>query len=78
MSATLGVILLGIIAGDLNRFQVDYIFSCLAVLFSSITNFVLNDIIDLNADKINNRLDRPLAQGEIQIRTAKKIVIITS
>jgi 4-hydroxybenzoate polyprenyltransferase len=78
VSATLGVILTGIIVGDLTHFQIDYLLSCLAVLFSTMANFVLNDICDINADKINNRRDRPLAQGEIELETARTIVILTS
>jgi 4-hydroxybenzoate polyprenyltransferase len=78
VSASLGVILTGIIVGDFNHFQIDYLFSCIAVLFAATANFVLNDICDINADKINNRTDRPLAQGEIKIESAKSIVIVSS
>jgi len=45
-------------------------------LFIEIGAFALNDYIDLPADKINKRQDRPLVRGELERGTAFTISII--
>jgi 4-hydroxybenzoate polyprenyltransferase len=78
VSAVFGVIFTGVIVGDLVALQPEYILACLVVFFSAIANFALNDYSDIEIDRVNHRLDRPLAQGQIKPRTALKISIASS
>ncbi len=48
--------------------------SLLVPLFNEMASFSLNDLLDIKADKINKRNDRPLVTGEI----SKKIAIATT
>lgn len=78
VSAVFGVIFTGVIVGDLVALQPEYVLACLVVFFSAIANFALNDYSDIEIDRVNHRLDRPLAQGQIKPRTALKISIASS
>ncbi|MCW4050324.1 MAG: UbiA family prenyltransferase [Candidatus Bathyarchaeota archaeon] len=78
VSAVFGVILTGVIVGDLTAIQNEYVIACLAVFFSALANFSLNDYQDIEIDRRNGRLDRPLAQGQIPPRTALIIACISS
>jgi 4-hydroxybenzoate polyprenyltransferase len=77
LSAASGVIITGIIVNDLTRFQWSYVLASLAVFFSAITNFVLNDVHDIEIDRVNNRSDRPIADGIIKKENALKVAIIS-
>lgn len=61
--SALGVVLAGLLAGDLEGFQSEYVFAFLIVLFTAVGAFALNDYYDFEADKRNCRLDRPLVNG---------------
>ncbi len=75
ISAPFGVIFTGIVTGDLVGFQWEYLAACLAVFFSAVANFGLNDYVDIDADKKNERADRPLANNHINPRTALITVV---
>jgi 4-hydroxybenzoate polyprenyltransferase len=74
-SAVAGVIISGIIVKDLTMFQWDYLATCLAVFFSALANFSLNDYHDVVSDIVNERSDRPLAIGVLEPVTALKLTI---
>lgn len=78
ISAMFGVVLIGVIVGDLRQFEFDYLIACIVVFFSAIASFSLNDFHDKEIDIINNRQDRPLAQDKIEPRTALWIAVISS
>jgi 4-hydroxybenzoate polyprenyltransferase len=78
ISAAAGVLITGVIVNDLTGFQWSYVLACLAVFFSAIANFVLNDVHDVEVDRVNNRTNRPVANGVISKQTALKIAIISS
>jgi 4-hydroxybenzoate polyprenyltransferase len=78
ISATFGVLFTGIIVGDFATFQFLYLIACLTVFFSAVANFGLNDLSDVEIDIINNRLDRPLAQGKLKPKTALITVVIST
>jgi 4-hydroxybenzoate polyprenyltransferase len=75
IAAPFGVIFTGIVTGDLVGFQWEYIAACLAVFFSAVANFGLNDYVDIDADKKNERADRPLANNNFEPLTALLTVI---
>jgi geranylgeranylglycerol-phosphate geranylgeranyltransferase len=68
--SALAVFLSGILAGDLQSFQVEYIIGFLVVFFSAAGSFAFNDYFDFEADKKNQRLDRPLVAGELPRKVA--------
>jgi 4-hydroxybenzoate polyprenyltransferase len=70
IAAPFGVIFTGIVTGDLVSFQWGYVIACLAVFFSAIANFAMNDYVDIETDKKNQRSDRPLVQRQFRPRTA--------
>jgi 4-hydroxybenzoate polyprenyltransferase len=78
LSATFGVLFTGIVVGDLVAFQSVYVIACLAVFFSAVANFGLNDYSDIETDRRNDRLDRPLAQGQLKPGTALLTAIIST
>ncbi|MBL7169176.1 UbiA family prenyltransferase [Candidatus Bathyarchaeota archaeon] len=78
LSAVFGVVFTGLIVGDLTTLQPEYIVSCAVVFLSAIANFALNDHSDLEIDRANHRMDRPLAQGQIEPRTALLIAAVSS
>ncbi|MFH1285819.1 MAG: UbiA family prenyltransferase [Candidatus Micrarchaeota archaeon] len=47
--------------------------SILPALFIEIGAFALNDYLDIESDKLNKRLDRPLVRGELKKETALAI-----
>jgi geranylgeranylglycerol-phosphate geranylgeranyltransferase len=53
------------------------IFGFFTALFIEMGAFALNDYIDLKADIINKREDRPLVRGELQRETAFSICLIS-
>ena len=52
-------------------------FASLTALFLQAGAFSLNDYMDLDIDRINNRMDRPLVRGELKPETALLIFFIT-
>jgi 4-hydroxybenzoate polyprenyltransferase len=78
LSATFGVLFTGIIVGDLITIQIEYVIACVVVFFSAIANFGLNDYSDIETDSRNNRLDRPLSQGDLKPGTALLTVVVST
>ena len=78
ISAMAGVLITGIIVGDLTGFSWSYLVACLAVFFSALANFALNDIHDIEIDRMNGRNDRPLANGSINRNSAMMVVVLSS
>jgi len=78
LSAVFGVLFTGLIVGDLTSIQPEYAVSCAVVFLSAVANFALNDHSDLEIDRANRRMDRPLAQGEIAPRAALLIASASS
>ena len=77
-SAVAGVIVTGVIVKDLTTFQWSYLVACLAVFFSALANFALNDYHDIEIDRVNDRLDRPLVNGVISPAAALWVTIASS
>jgi geranylgeranylglycerol-phosphate geranylgeranyltransferase len=69
----LGVILSGLLSGDLHGFQQEYLIAFFIVFFSAIGSFSINDYFDFEVDKKNSRLDRPLIRGVL----TKELALIT-
>jgi len=77
-SAVAGVIITGVIVKDLTTFQWSYVVACLAVFFSTLANFALNDYHDIEIDRVNNRQDRPLVNGVIGPPAALGVTLASS
>ena len=65
LSAMAGIIITGILVKDITRIEWSYVIVCLAVFFSAIANFSLNDYQDKEIDRVNDRQDRPLVAETI-------------
>ena len=78
LSAVAGVLITGFIVKDLSGFNWGYVLACLAVFFSAVANFSLNDFHDVEIDMLNNRLDRPIASGAISKQEAAWVAVISS
>ncbi len=65
-----GLVISGILAEDLEGFQVEYLIAFFIVLISASGAFAINDYYDFEVDKANNRRDRPLVSGLISRKTA--------
>lgn len=74
LSASFGVIFTGLFVGDLVGLQPEYLVAFLVVLFSALANFGFNDYCDLEVDRSNHRLDRPLVQGSL---TKGAVLVVT-
>jgi geranylgeranylglycerol-phosphate geranylgeranyltransferase len=61
--SALGVVLSGLLSGDLNGFQPEYLLAFSVVLFSAFGSFALNDYYDFDVDLRNRRVDRPIVSG---------------
>lgn len=68
-----GVLISGILAGDLTGFQTEFILAFLVVFFTAAGAFALNDYYDYETDKMNERYDRPLILGLL----SRKIAVVT-
>ncbi len=77
-SAVAGVVITGVVVRDLATFQWSYVVACLAVFFSALANFALNDYRDIEIDRLNNRQDRPLVNGVIAPADAVRVTIASS
>ena len=77
-SAVAGVVITGVAVRDLTAFHWSYVVACLAVFFSALANFALNDYRDIEIDRLNNRLDRPLVNGVIGLHIAVRVVLASS
>jgi len=75
ISAMAGVVITGIVVKDLTGFNWGYVVACLVVFFSALANFALNDINDVEIDRLNQRLDRPIATGAVSRETAVLVVV---
>ena len=53
-----------------------FLFACLTALFLEAATFALNDYFDLEVDRKNKRMDRPLVRGDLKPRTAILLYII--
>jgi 4-hydroxybenzoate polyprenyltransferase len=69
-----GVLISGILAGDLTGVQTEFIILFLIVFFTAAGAFALNDYYDYETDKMNERYDRPLILGLL----SRKIAVVTS
>jgi len=65
-----GVLISGLLAGDLRGFQPEYGVVFLIVFFCAAGSFAFNDYYDFEVDKRNGRHDRPLVSGLLQKRVA--------
>lgn len=65
-----GVLLSGLLAGDLRGFQGEYLISFAIIFLSAVGSFAFNDYFDYKVDQHNNRVDRPLVLNLIPRRTA--------
>ena len=78
ISAMVGVVITGVIVGDLVGFDWGYVVACLVVFFSALANFALNDIHDIEIDRVNQRADRPLAAGVISRESAETLAAFSA
>jgi len=65
-----GVLLSGLLAGDLRGFQLEYLVAFFIVFLSAVGSFAFNDYYDFEVDKRNDRRDRPLVLGLLSRRAA--------
>jgi 4-hydroxybenzoate polyprenyltransferase len=77
-SAVAGVILTGIIVNDISMIDWNYVIACIAVFFSALANFALNDYQDIEIDRINKRQDRPLVNGTINPNNALGVTLVST
>ena len=73
---TIGFFVSGVLAKDLIGFQIEYLVGFLIIFLSEAGAFAINDYMDYEIDKKNNRSDRPLVLGLINRRTALITAII--
>jgi 4-hydroxybenzoate polyprenyltransferase len=78
LSAVAGIILTGIIVKDITMIEWNYVIACLAVFFSALANFTLNDYQDIEIDRINKRPDRPLVNGIINPNNALRFTLVST
>lgn len=72
-----GVLFSGLLAGDLEGIQSEYMIAFFIVFFTAVSSYALNDYYDIEVDKKNNRLDRPLVLGGLTRKTALRTGIIS-
>jgi geranylgeranylglycerol-phosphate geranylgeranyltransferase len=65
-----GIVVSGLIAGDLRGVQREYCLAFVVVLCTAFASFALNDYCDRDIDARNARSDRPLVSGHLSPRTA--------
>lgn len=63
--------------GKIPDFTLAIFLSFLVPMFSEMGSFALNDYLDIESDKINNRTDRPLVRGSISPKFALWFSMIT-
>ena len=73
---TIGFFVSGVLAEDLNGFQIEFFIGFLIIFLSEAGSFAINDFIDFEIDLSNNRSDRPLVLGLINKKTALLTAII--
>ncbi|MEM3408427.1 MAG: UbiA family prenyltransferase [Candidatus Micrarchaeia archaeon] len=61
----IAVLIGAVIVGGIEAVSAFILIGALAAMFLEFGAFALNDYIDLKADRINGRIDRPLVTGEI-------------
>ena len=66
----LGIFLSGLLSGDLESFQIEYLLAFFIVFLIATGSFSLNDYFDLETDRRNERSDRPLVSGLVSKRVA--------
>lgn len=77
MFAGLNVLLAGLLADDLQSFQMEYVMAFLIVFLTGVTSFAFNDYHDYEVDRRNDRYDRPLISGLLPRSTALITVFIS-
>ncbi len=65
-----GVLLSGLLSGDLHGFQWEYLVAFFIVFLSAVGSFAFNDYYDFEVDKRNRRYDRPLVLGLLSRKAA--------
>jgi len=68
--AALGIVVSGLLAGDLVGWQFEYFVAFFIIFFCATGNFAFNDYYDYEVDKRNQRTDRPLVIGLLDKKTA--------
>ncbi|VVB99438.1 Digeranylgeranylglyceryl phosphate synthase [uncultured archaeon] len=53
------------------------IFSLLIPIFSEMGAFAMNDLLDIQSDRLNKKLDRPLVSGELSPRFALFLTVVS-
>ncbi len=71
------VLIGAIIVGGVNAISDLIIIGALSAIFIEFGAFALNDYIDVKADKINRRFDRPIVSGEISPNAALIIGLVS-
>ncbi|MCL4389007.1 UbiA family prenyltransferase [Candidatus Marsarchaeota archaeon] len=72
----IAVIAAELISGPLPSFPI-LLLSLITPIFVSMGSFAINDYFDVESDKSNKRFDRPLVNGELSMRSALSISIIS-
>lgn len=71
--AGVNTVIAGLLAGDLQGFQIEYAASFCIVFLTAVGAFAFNDYYDYESDCENKRLDRPLVEGLL----SRKMALIT-
>ena len=53
------------------------VLSLVVPIFISMSSFAINDYFDVEADRLNKRMDRPIVAGQITMRGALTIALVT-
>ncbi|MBD3390007.1 hypothetical protein GF415_03580 [Candidatus Micrarchaeota archaeon] len=66
-----------VVLGEIPPIETVFFLSMLVPIFSEIGSFALNDYMDVEADRINGMLERPLVKGTVQPSTALAIAVVS-
>lgn len=77
MLIAIAILIGALIAGSALPPADSYVFAFLTAMFLEAGTFALNDYFDLEVDRRNQRIDRPLVRGDIEPRTALWIYAVT-
>ena len=66
-----------VVLGGIPPIETIFFLSLLVPMFSETGSFALNDYLDVEADRINGMMERPLVKGTIQPRTALIIAALS-
>ncbi len=70
------LIVSGVLSGDLTGLQPEYLVGIAAAFALAMATFAINDYYDYEADKVNERPDKPLVQGLIGRKTARSVAAV--